>query len=91
MLVIIEKLGTLGGKPIETLEAQETRLQPTPTDAVTAVIQDFKLPSAPARCDTIENDIPITRGTTPIRIYTPTGEARWKKVRDIRRDYPTAT
>jgi len=53
MLVIIEKLGTLGGKPIETLEAQETRLQPTPTDAVTDVIQDFKLPSAPARCDTI--------------------------------------
>ncbi len=36
MQVVIEKLASLGGKPIESLDAKEARMQPTPTDAVMA-------------------------------------------------------
>ncbi|MEO5891591.1 MAG: alpha/beta hydrolase [Ferruginibacter sp.] len=71
MAVVMEKLASLGGKPIETLDAKEARMQPTPTDAVMAVMQDHQMPVPPALCDTIGKDIPVTGGTTHIRIYTP--------------------
>lgn len=75
MQVVIEKLISLGGKPIETLDAKEARMQPTPTDAVMAVMQEHGMPVAPALCDTIGKDIPIPGGTTHVRIYTPRGTA----------------
>ncbi|MDQ3017550.1 MAG: alpha/beta hydrolase, partial [Bacteroidota bacterium] len=71
MQVVIEKLGTLGGKPIETLDATEARLQPTPTDAVMAVMQDCNIDIPAPLCETMEKEIPITDGTTQIRVYTP--------------------
>lgn len=71
MQVVIEKLTTLGGKPIETLDAKEARMQPTPTDAVMAVMKDNNMMMPPALCDTMGNDIPVTSGTTHVRIYTP--------------------
>lgn len=71
MAVVIEKLGTLGGKPIETLTAAEARLQPTPTDAVMAVMKDNNMTRPPALCDTMGKDIPVTGGTTHVRVYTP--------------------
>lgn len=71
MLVVIEKLESLGGKPIETLEAKEARKQPTPTDAVLAVMKDYDMAMPPALCDTVNKQIPVTGGTTTIRIYTP--------------------
>jgi len=73
MAVVIEKLGSLGGKPIETLTAQEARQQPTPTDAVKAVMADHNMPMPTPTCDTIGKDIPVTGGKTHIRIYTPKG------------------
>ncbi|RZJ70387.1 alpha/beta hydrolase [Flavobacterium sp.] len=73
MAVVIEKLGTLGGKPIETLTAQEARQQPTPTDAVKAVMADHNMQMPTPTCDTIGKDIPVTGGKTHIRIYTPKG------------------
>ena len=76
MQVVMEKLATLGGKPIETLEGAEARLQPTPTDAVKEVMAENNIPVPPAKCDIINKDIPVTGGTTNIRIYTPkTGTA----------------
>ena len=76
MQVVIEKLMSLGGKPIETLTAKEARMQPTPTDAVMAVMRDNNMPMPPALCDTLGKEIPVTGGTTHIRIYTPkTGTA----------------
>lgn len=71
MAVVIEKLASLGGKPIETLDAKEARMQPTPTDAVMAVMSEHKMTIPPALCDTMGKDIPITGGTTHVRIYTP--------------------
>ncbi len=71
MQVVIEKLASLGGKPIETLTAAEARMQPTPTDAVMAVMQEHNMAMPPALCDTTGKDIPITGGTTHVRIYTP--------------------
>lgn len=71
MQVVIEKLVSLGGKPIETLDAKEARLQPTPTDAVMAVMKDHNMAMPVPLCDTIGKQIPVTGGTTHLRIYTP--------------------
>lgn len=71
MQVVIEKLISLGGKPIETLDAKEARMQPTPSDAVMAVMRDNNITVPPAQCDTMGKDIPVTGGTTHVRIYTP--------------------
>lgn len=71
MQVVIEKLATLGGKPIETLDAKEARKQPTPTDAVKAVMTDHNMAMPTPLCDTIGKNIPVTGGETHIRIYTP--------------------
>ena len=76
MQVVIEKLISLGGKPAETLTAAEARMQPTPADAVVAVMKDNKMATSPSLCDTMGKDIAVTGGTTHIRIYTPkTGTA----------------
>ena len=71
MAVVIEKLVSLGGKPIETLTAKEARLQPTPTDAVMAVMEEHNIEMPLALCDTLGKNIPVTGGKTHIRIYTP--------------------
>ena len=71
MQVVIEKLQSLGGKPIETLTPAEARMQPTPTDAVMGVMKDHNMAMPPAMCDTLGKDIPVTGGTTHVRIYTP--------------------
>jgi acetyl esterase len=36
MKAVLDQLAALGGKPIETLSAEDARQQPTPTDAVKA-------------------------------------------------------
>ena len=71
MAVVIEKLGSLGGKPIETLDAKEARKQPTPTDAVIAVMKDHNMVLPAPLCDTVGKQIPVTGGMTHVRIYTP--------------------
>ena len=71
MAVVIEKLASLGGKPIETLTAAEARQQPTPTDAVMAVMKDHGIVMPNPLSDTIGKQIPVTGGTTHVRIYTP--------------------
>ncbi len=75
MAVVMEKLATLGGKPIETLTPAEARLQPTPTDAVMGVMADHKMTIPPALCDTMGKDIPVSGGMTHLRIYTPKAAA----------------
>ena len=71
MQVVIEKLQSLGGKPLGTVDAPEARMQPTPTDAVMAVMKDHNMAMPPAMCDTLGKDIPVTGGMTHVRIYTP--------------------
>ena len=57
MLVVIEKLISLGGKPIETLTAVEARKQPTPTDAVMAIMQEKNIAMPAPLCDTMGKDM----------------------------------
>ncbi len=71
MQVVIEQLARLGGKPIETLSAAEARMQPTPTDAVMAVMKELNMAMSPALCDTVGKNISVSGGTTHVRIYTP--------------------
>ena len=77
MLVVLKKLGDLGAKPIESRSVDEARSQPTPADAVKAVLKDAgKDPMAlMAAMKVSKKDMtyPIAGGTEPIRIYTPEG------------------
>ena len=77
MLAVLKKLGDLGSKPIESRSVEEARTQPTPADAVKAVLKDEgKDPMAVmAAMKVSKKDMtyPIAGGTEPIRIYTPEG------------------
>ena len=77
MLVVLKKLGELGVKPTESRSVEEARAQPTPADAVKAVLKDKgKDPMAVmAAMKVSKKDMtyPIAGGTEPIRIYTPEG------------------
>ena len=72
MQLVLDQLGTLGGKPIETLSAAEARKQPTPTDAVKALLTKGGKSAAPdPAVSSIDRTIPGPAGPLPIRIYTP--------------------
>ena len=47
MKKVLDQLGSMGGKPIETLTAAEARKQPTPADAVKAVMTAQGMSTAP--------------------------------------------
>jgi hypothetical protein len=47
MQKVLDKLASLGGKPIETLSHTDARKQPTPADAVKAVMTDQGMSTAP--------------------------------------------
>ena len=68
---VLDQLAALGGKPIETLTAEEARKQPTPADAAKAVLgkrSDAPPPPAVASSDRM---IAGAAGQIPARIYTP--------------------
>ena len=72
---VLEALGKLGGKPIETLTAAEARQQPTPTDAVKAILREkgkdpAKL-SAESGVTTRDLTYPGAAGALPVRLYMP--------------------
>lgn len=72
MAVVIEKLISLGPKPIEKLTAQEARTQPTPADAVMGVVNDHNIQMPVPQCDTMGKDIPgAGSAMIHLRIYTP--------------------
>lgn len=69
---VLDVLGTLGGKPIETLDATEARKQPSPADAVLALLKKDGKPTAPETVGSVvDRGIPGPGGTLPVRIYTP--------------------
>jgi acetyl esterase/lipase len=74
MQAVLDKLASLGGKPIETLSPQEARKQPTPTDAVKAVMADKGL-TADTTVTTKDVTYPAGAGSQKARIYTPAGAA----------------
>ena len=74
MQKVLDKLASLGGKPIETLKPVEARMQPTPADAVKAVMTDMGMPTAPdASVTTKDVTYPAGAGTQKARVYMPAG------------------
>lgn len=74
MKVVLDELQSLGGKSIESLSAEDAREQPTPADAVKAVLTKQGKSTAPEPVGNIDNrTIPGPGGPIPIRIYTPNG------------------
>lgn len=71
MQVVIEKLGSYGAPPLETLTPQEARKQPTPAQAVMDVMKEHNIPMPPSGVDTMGKDIPVAGGNIHLRIYTP--------------------
>ena len=74
---VLTALGGLGGKPIETLTPQEARKQPTPTNAVNAVLKQQSKDTTPAALvpgvTSVDRTIRGAAGNIPARIYTPEG------------------
>ena len=73
MKVVLDELGTLGGKPIPMLSPGEARKQPSPADAVMALMkkQDKKGPEAVGHLDNTK--VTIGDHSVAVRIYTPKG------------------
>ena len=69
---VLDTLAGLGGKPIETLTAQEARLQPTPTDAVKKILHDTVKDENPTMgVQTRDIMIDGAVGQLQARIYSP--------------------
>ena len=74
MQAVLDQLGALNGKPVATLTAPEARKQPTPTDAVKALLAKQGKPTAPPAGVTLSNrTVPGAAGQLPTNIYTPAG------------------
>ena len=74
MQKILDKLATLGGKPIETLSAEEARRQPLLGDAVKALLaSDLNAATPGADVTVTHRYIAGPLGDFPIHLYTPPG------------------
>ncbi|MDQ3196353.1 MAG: alpha/beta hydrolase [Pseudomonadota bacterium] len=74
MQAVLDQLAALGGKPIVSLSAEEARKQPTPADAVKALLQSQGKSTAPMPVARVQDgEIPGPAGPIKARIYTPEG------------------
>ncbi len=73
MAVVIEKLGSYGAPPLETLTPTEARKQPTPTTAVLDVMKEHNVAVPVFKVDTSGKQIPVSGGSIHARIYIPRG------------------
>ncbi len=71
MQLVLDKLAELGPKPIESLSAEEARKQPTPADAVKALLSQQGKSAPVSTVRTEERMIPGPAGQIPIRVYSP--------------------
>ena len=73
MQAVLNKLTELGAKPIGTLSVEETRAQPTPADAVMAVMEERGIAPDPAleAITTADVTVPGAAGDVNARVYTP--------------------
>ncbi|MDQ6780954.1 MAG: alpha/beta hydrolase [Candidatus Eremiobacteraeota bacterium] len=75
MAAVIRMLVGLKGKPIATLSAQAARLQPSPADAVKALLVHEGRSAAPrGLASVVDSTIPGPAGPLAVRIYTPAGK-----------------
>ncbi len=72
---VLDQLAQLGGKPMQTLAPVEARKQPTPADAVAALLKSEGRSTAPEAVGTVTNrSFPGPGSDVPIRVYTPVGD-----------------
>lgn len=72
MQAVLDKLASLGGKPIEALSAEDARKQPGPADAVKALMKERDLkPTKVGKVDDV--DIKLSTVDLKGRIYRPDG------------------
>lgn len=71
MQTVIEKLGSYGDKPIETLSAADARKNHTPTDAVMDLAKQNNIAVPSPKVDTTGKDIDAGGAKIHLRIYTP--------------------
>lgn len=72
---VIDQLQALGPKPITELTPAVARQQPTPADAVKALLDKQGKSTAPEAVGNVDNrTIPGKGEEIPVRIYTPKGE-----------------
>ena len=75
MQTVLDKLVELGAKPLHTLTVEQARAQPTPADAVAAVMADKGIAAGPAAAiSTRDILIPSPAGDIMARVYTPAGD-----------------
>ena len=75
MKAVLDQLGALGGKPLDKLTAQQARKQPTPADAVKALLKKEGKSTDPEPVGNVRNTtVPGPAGAIPVRIYTPQGD-----------------
>lgn len=67
---VLDQLAALGAKPLETLSPAQARSQPSPADAVKALLKKQGKSAAPEPVGTV---VDTTAGSTAVRIYTPKG------------------
>lgn len=77
MLRVLETMSALGAKPIESRTVEEARTQPSPGDAVKAILKaegkDSAAMMAAMKVSKKDMIYPTADGTQPVRIYTPEG------------------
>lgn len=72
MQAVLDQLTALGGKPIALLDPSEARQQPTPSDAVKALLTKEARSTTPdVGVTTSDRTIPGPGGPLPVRVYTP--------------------
>ena len=75
MKAVLDQLGQLTDQHIEDLDVAAARLQPTPADAVKALLQSRGQSTAPEALvpgiTSLDDSIPGPGGSLPVRIYTP--------------------
>lgn len=74
MQAVLTELAALHPKPIAQLSAAEARRQPSPADAVKALLKKQGKSTAPEAVGSVANrTIPGADGSIPARVYTPKG------------------
>lgn len=75
MQAVLDQLAALHPKPIEKCTPQEARIQPTPADAVKALLQKQGKSTDPEPVGKVQDTtLPGPAGTIPVRVYTPASD-----------------
>jgi len=75
MQAVLDQLAALKGKPITECTPQEARKQPSPPDAVKALLKKQGKDATPEPVGSVKDvTYPAAAGTQPARVYTPKGD-----------------